>query len=364
MGRSSRSVPRWALAAVGLAVCLALGGLAAAAPTPSAASHVTHRMPHPWAVRAPASAGLSPSYSGHYWAGAYYTGTSANATKLAMTLTIPNGEPNSGEFYYVLLSGCDNAGSYDQVGISNTYGTWGFTYSYTSACAGNYYYSPDYVALTPGVTYHFSMSISSTGYVTYKAVHGSTSTVSLTFKTGGTAFVDQSFYSCSSSTYYDLTDYEEIYTTVQSMPSFDFAFRANAANGTAITAWSSMGSPLGGGTILTSGATVTVANEPFSLAFGAGASNYANPPKHATSYATSVAVGRVVGSGNVSLTYGATMPGAFNVTFTPASGAAGFNSSVLIHFVSVTRGATYVLYFTGTNATGAYSYVTLDLHLR
>jgi hypothetical protein len=69
----------------------------------------------------------------HWYAGSVCTwSTNHTARSISNTITIPYSQPRSDEFYYVLLSAWDNAGSYDQIGFSDYYGTWGLVYSWTT----------------------------------------------------------------------------------------------------------------------------------------------------------------------------------------------------------------------------------------
>jgi hypothetical protein len=68
-----------------------------------------------------------------WYAGSQCTwNTSRSAQTVGVTLTTPNSAPRSDEFYYVLLSVFDSAGSYDQIGFSNNHGSWGITNSWTT----------------------------------------------------------------------------------------------------------------------------------------------------------------------------------------------------------------------------------------
>jgi hypothetical protein len=303
----------------------------------------------------------TPMYSGHYWAGAYFTGKNRSVTQVAMTIKVPDAVPSTAEFYYVLLSVWDSAGSYDQIGFTNDYGVWGWTYSYTSACAGSYYYNPDQATLVRGQTYTFTMNLSPTGELTFGVEHLGAYSHSLTKFTGGAHFLDQSFYSCNSATYYDYTDYEEVYSSIQQMPSADYMFRANSQNNASVTAWSSMGAPLGGGSILSSGPEVIIKNEAFSLSFASGIDKKTLPVGTAN-YSTDLTIAKVASGTNVTVSYSGTTS-AFTATFTPSAGAPGFTSVILVTVKSPVAHTQYNLMFKVTDGGGAYSYVTLQLTL-
>jgi YVTN family beta-propeller protein len=214
--------------------------------------------PHPDTI--PASG--PPSFNGHYYAGSVYSGSSESVTDLHVELQVPNAIPDSSSFYYVILSVWDNAGSYDQIGFSNDYGTWGLTYSTTSYCAGTYYYDPDAQTLNQGQDYLFEMSISS-GYVDLSAFYASNATLvwSYSVDTGATSFQVAEYYSCDSSSYYDYTDYEEVYQTAGAFVPYDLFFTNNSADGSLVSSWSEfLVSAPSGVYVLISGANVTIVN--------------------------------------------------------------------------------------------------------
>jgi hypothetical protein len=139
---------------------------------------------------------------------------------------VPNSAPLSDEFYYVLLAAWDSAGSYDQIGFSNSYGTWGLTYSWTSGPPSNptYHYSANAMALSVGATYTFIITTES-GVTHFRAYQSSTQVWSLDASTGGNNLIIAGTYSG----YHDYTDYEEIWYTHSSggSPAFDFYFYDN-----------------------------------------------------------------------------------------------------------------------------------------
>jgi len=124
------------------------------------------RVPPP---TAPPLNGVSPTTTGgHWWVGSVYPTTNTHlATWMWTEISIPKKVPASSEFYYVLLSAWDIAGSYDQVGFSDCHGVfdkcavgvWGLTYSYTTGkCAATYIYSADAMSLTAGQKYAFFLT--------------------------------------------------------------------------------------------------------------------------------------------------------------------------------------------------------------
>lgn len=180
-----------------------------------------------------------PTYGTHWYAGSVYLGAPGEATIVYASFKVPVSQPRSDEFYYVLLSVWDSAGSYDQIGFADNYGVWGLTYSWTTGTPDNptYIYTPDAITLIPG-EYTFSISTSD-GFTTFSVVTGSCdpatmSTLpctgghrfwSLVAPTGGNYLRVQAY----SFGYYGYTDYEEIWDTHAShgSPNFNFFFYNN-----------------------------------------------------------------------------------------------------------------------------------------
>jgi hypothetical protein len=173
----------------------------------------------------PISPPKPPQYSTHWYAGSDYQGPSKTAQTINVTIGVPYSAPSSDEFYYVLLSAWTSNGSYDQLGFSNNYGTWGLTYSWTSGPVDNptYHYSSNAMALSVGATYTFSITTEG-GVTHFIAYQGSTQVWSLDAPTGGNYLVVSSSYLG----YGDYTDYEEVWLTDTSGgPAFDFYFYDN-----------------------------------------------------------------------------------------------------------------------------------------
>lgn len=186
---------------------------------------------------------------------------------------MPSDTAPSGDFYYVLDSIWDSAGSYDQIGIASDNGVWGWVWSWTSYCAGTYYFTTDGYTLSQGASYAFRMQDFSNGSVEfqlyYQYVQSGDLLATHWAHTGGTYFLEQSSYSCSGNSYYDYTDYEEVYSLAQqNVPNWSFAFMGNLANGASVTSWAQMyvNSPSAIYS-LNSGSDVTVANQGWWLNF-------------------------------------------------------------------------------------------------
>ena len=230
-----------------------------------------------------ASASVSPpEYSTHWYAGSDYQGSSETAQTINVTIRVPYSAPLSDEFYYVILSAWDSNGSYDQLGFSNTYGTWGLSYSWTSGPASNptYHYSSNAMALSVGATYTFSITTEG-GVTQFIAYQNSTQVWSLDAPTGGNYLVVSSLYSG----YYNYTDYEEIWQTDTSggSPAFDFYFYDNywvptggGENAATWTSWSS-GAPSNVAVII-SGNSVLVHNPLATVVFETDPTSFAASP--------------------------------------------------------------------------------------
>ena len=165
----------------------------------------------------------------HWYAGGIYPNNAPaqNARTIYMSIEVPPSAPMSNRFYYVLLSAWDNAGSYDQIGFSDSYGVWGLTYSWTSGSPNNptYHYSANAMALSSGVTYTFNITVES-GVAHFVVYQGSAKVWYLDEPTGGDYLVISSNYSGFGA---DYTNYEEVYptSTPGNDPEFDFHFYNN-----------------------------------------------------------------------------------------------------------------------------------------
>ncbi|MFI5419195.1 MAG: hypothetical protein ACHQ2Y_09945 [Candidatus Lutacidiplasmatales archaeon] len=372
-----RAIP-WLLVAV-----LAASGVLlpiAALPTPAlpgagapSSSSAPHSLPstdvlgvahHPGLPMSAAHAGgtkaVSNIYFRHWYAGAQYSGPNRTASQLSVRVQLPDAVPSSTEFYYVLLSAWDSAGSYDQVGFSNDLGVWGWTTSFTTACAGSYNYSANQRALTPGVAYTFGMSLSN-GTINFTVAAAGKTIASVTGTTGGTGFLEQPWYSCGGTTWFGYENYEEVYYTVQKVPSFDFTFLHNTANNTRVTAWQRDISANVGERVSLHSGTITVINQPFALAFYL---SHDNVSLHRLgSYTANLSLLQVLPTSSLSFNWSGVVRGV-SVTFLPT------NSSVpgIVQFtVTVGKAAakgTFELDLVGTGARSLYTYVTLTLTVK
>jgi len=320
------------------------------------------RFPHPGPI--PAS-GPTPSYVGHYYAGSVYNATPFNSTQLSAKIHVPLDLPQGTDFYYVLLSVWDDASSYDQVGYANANGVWGFTYSSTDYCASNYYFSPDAYALTPGVTYTFSMEIAS-GSVTFNGTDP-TGSVVFTYQqyTGGHHFVNAGFYDCNGTSYYDLTDYEEVYQTNNSVPPYVFYFSANTADGSTFAGWSGWESfPFPPGiTVLVAGADTTIANTAFDLQVVSSPSSVLMVVNTSarTFNATVAAVG-LVPNGSIGL-WLYTLPNGWIASLSVGSGTPPFTTLVTFTVPGNSSIGNYSVGVAGGDPAGAWNQVTVFVEI-
>jgi hypothetical protein len=177
--------------------------------------------------------------------------------------------PDLREFYYVILSIWDSTGSYDQIGFANDYGIWGLAWSFTTGpCTSlTYHYTPFQFPLRPGQEYLFAITTASAPLMYEEAYTVSTTGAftlifALSVNNGVTSpgLEQAAGYVCSPTvTYYDYTDYEEVYgTTTYAQPDpylapggLEFYFHENSylvtVSGTATftpwTAWWSTNAP-------------------------------------------------------------------------------------------------------------------------
>jgi len=328
--------------------------------------------PHPNAIPATGP----PSYSGHYYAGVLYSGSSTTATEINVTLQVPDDHPEGSTFYYVILSVWDNAGSYDQIGFTNDYGTWGLAYSWTSSCAGSYYYSADAVTLQPGESYNFEMSVSS-GYVHFAAYHagGGTLVWSHSADTGGTNFQVAGSYSCNSESWWDYTDYEEVYDTTGPVVPYDFFFTYNWADSFgSVGTWGTFSSSAPSGVnvwVGTPGSTssngcpagcpIMIANEPYYVHFTNGRDSTSVEPTTASrTFYWNVTVSELSSDSPIYLsTYH--LPGGWAASFLTTQGSPTFISEFSYSFPSSTTAGSYYIGVNTYDGSGSYDRVALGV---
>jgi len=179
--------------------------------------------PPPLATPYHAAKAPPPSTGGHWYAGSVYNGANVSNTWVLSEISVPSAStPDTTEFYYVIMSIWDNAGSYDQVGFTDDDGVWGLAYSYTTGpCTSvSYVYNPDVMSLSQGQEYLFAITSAEGPGVWFEvstvAANGAVTLIwYLHALTGATSLEQTNFY-CG---YYDYTDYEEVYgTTSYSQP--------------------------------------------------------------------------------------------------------------------------------------------------
>ncbi|MCI4318906.1 MAG: hypothetical protein L3K23_02080 [Thermoplasmata archaeon] len=306
-----------------------------------------------------------PAFYGHYYQGVNYTGPAQNVSSIEVSLRVPADLPETSDFYYVLVSIWDDAGSYDQIGFANNYGVWGLTYSYTSQCAGTYYFNPSIVELQPGGLYSFYMSIAS-GNVTYIAYNeNATVAWNSTFQTGGTRFVESGTATCNGSAYVDYTDYEEIYSTNAPVPPYEFVFQHNLAGGTEVNAWSNLSLytsfPIA---VLVQSNAVAIENEPYSVAVVNWQSFYVIERNGTRPFLNaSVNVIRDLGAGaevNLTSYY---LPGGWNVSFQPNTGRTPFTTHLTLKLPANSPPESDYLGVNASDGSGSYTRTTLAVEL-
>ncbi len=281
------------------------------------------------------------AYTGHFYAGAQYEGADLSATDLSTEIEVPADDAEAnGAFYYVLMSDWDDGGSYDQLGFTNSNGTWGLAYSWTSPCAASYNYDANVLSLTPGTDYVFSMSFDAQQELVFAVTPAAESTPVWTYTTdtGGSAFTIQNTYTCGSGTSLDYTDYEEVYSTPGPVPPYEFTFANNSIDGapaSGLTAWNSSAPAPVRETV--SGANATVLNVPFDLLAPPTLLAEAGPSPR--SYAATIAVDRFSASSALRSSVVGSVPGG-TVALLPSSGSAPFNLTLEVNLTSLTPGNT------------------------
>ena len=331
-------------------------------------------LPHPSAI----PLGAASSYSGHYYAGAQYTGSSTTATSLQVTLGVPDDFPESG-VYFVVLSVWDNAGSYDQLGLVNWYGSWGIVYSTSTYCAATYYVNDFAQSLTRGTDYLFDMSIS-TGTVHFSAFYASnaTSVWSYSTYTGGTNFQIAGSYSCNGGSSYGYTDYEEVYSTAGPVVPYDLFFTYNWASFGYVGTWGifSSSAPSGVSVYINGGSSsngcgnsvvgycpVTIANEPYHLSFTNGQdTTTVEPTASPRTYYWDVTVSDLSPDSPISLV-GYSQPGSWTLNIPTSEGSPTFVSEFSFSFPSTTPPGLYYIGIVAFDGSGSYDRVSLGVNV-
>ena len=305
-------------------------------------------------------------YSGHYWIGSQYSGSSKSGTTVQATFVTPADNSVSGDFYYALLSLWGNAGSYDQTGLTSDYGTWEWMWSWTSNCAGTYYYNPGAYALSYGVQYAVQMKSFSNGTVEFllyfQYIQSGDLLKGYWASTGGTSFNAAATYSCNGNTYGGYTDYEEVYTlSQQNVPNWPIQFTNNIFNGAYQNSWSSFtsGSPPSVIKVVISKANTTIANEGWMgpvfnqvVAGRPGVANYF--PFDVANLACSPSICNPISVSSISYPSGWTVsysPSSgdpnfwFNATVTPTGSASG-DYTIEIKLTNTDSGSSWNGYYT------------------
>jgi hypothetical protein len=307
---------------------------------------------HPGPLRSP-----RVSVQGHYYAGAAYEGTNTTATELAVDIEVPQDVPQSGDFYYVLLSAFDDGQSYDQVGFANDMGVWGVSYSTSSPCGSTYYFSPDAYNLSAGTTYRFGMSIS-LGTVTFTvAPLGGSAVWSYSATTGGRSFVLSEYYQCESYVDIDYTDYEEVDQTTAPEPPYDFVFANNTAGTSPVDIWGPLyASAPAAISVAVQAGQVLVENEPFN--FHPVPTLDVEPSGASREYDANVTLGALNGSTSLTVTVAGAVPNS-TVGLSPSSGDTPFTFRVDVDLANATASGTYDLELQAIAGSGSYCRITL-----
>jgi hypothetical protein len=301
-------------------------------------------------------------FTTHFYGGSLYNGASTTATSMSTYIATPDDVPDSSSFYYVLLSVWDSAGSYDQIGFTDDDGVWGLTYSWTTACAASYNYNPDAMNLQRGTTYDFVMTIGSGTVVFDVYGPGGGLVWHLNAATGGSDFVIASTYTCSSGSYDDYTDYEEVWDSApQNVPSYDFFFTDNMLNGGPETSWTTFyASAPSTVVVYISSNDITVANQPFSLSFATPRGDWANVSSGTTTYQTKINLTFLASDGTVSLAPLCLSSG-WSLSFSPSSGSAATQSTLTVTIPSGAALGTYCVRANATDSTQRYTHILLNV---
>jgi hypothetical protein len=296
------------------------------------------------------------AFTGHYYSGAEYTGAAVVARNLSFDMAVPQDSAEAGgDFFYVLMSVWDSASSYDQLGFTDSNGTWGLSYSSTGPCASSYNFSADARALTGGTAYRFAMGLSAGNLSFSVAPVGAPPIWARQVHDGASGFYIQNNYTCNGTPELDFTDYEEVYTTVGPVAPYAFAFTNNSVDAGAETNWTAWSdqNPPAGVVCVPQGAKVTVENVPFYLA--ASALLPAEVGSTTLSYSATVTVGKFGTSSLVSLAVSGSVVGA-TVAIRPSSATPPFTASLIVNVSASTPApATAPVEIKATDTAGGYA---------
>jgi hypothetical protein len=198
-------------------------------------------------------------YSGHYWLFGEYAGSSSTTTDVYATITLPFIGPRAGDTYFVDLSIWDNAGHYDQIGVTSDFNSgttpettgqdWNGNWVSAPNCGTTFNaltWDPDAGSLSPGQSYTFEVHLGG-GMITFSVYDGfgSPSSLQLDYSNStsdsATALLEQSTTTCGGTTAAGYTVGEEVFnTTVQPFPNWDFNISNNHASGSYVTSWNSL----------------------------------------------------------------------------------------------------------------------------
>ncbi len=323
--------------------------------------------PHPPAVPA---GGLGPSATSQWYIdGSVYDGPSENVTSVSVTVTVPDDVPegHSWDFYYELLSVWDSAGSYDQIGFDNLFGSWDAVYGYTAPCATVYHDDPNATVLERGATYTFRMTVAA-GTVSWEVLPaaGTSPVFTATAGTNGTSFDAALGYTCGTGAEFaDYSDTEEVYSTAGPEPPYDIFFTNNTAGGVAVTDWTTWSGddPPAAIQVLVAGANTTIANEAYYLRFPTGGDTLntsADPPPG--TYTKSFEVAELSPDAPVFVS-SYTVPGGWALNLSPSEGAPPFTVVATFTIPADVARGTYLLGFNATDGTAGYARLALSVEV-
>src|SRR5208282_1977234 len=195
--------------------------------------------------------------------------------------------------------------------------------------------------------------------------------------TGGSTFEVSGSYTCDSESWYDYTDYEEVYDTTGPVVPYDFFFTSNWANSFgSVGTWGiwTASTPSGVSVYINGGSSsnscggsvpgycpITIANEPYYLQF-------ADSPDTTTAEATlstqtffwNVSVSELSGDAPINLA-GYSVPNGWTLKFLTNQGNPPFTSELYFSFPSGTSAQTYSLGLVGSDGSGSSSRIALRI---
>ncbi len=292
--------------------------------------------------------------------GVEYSGPSSLASRVAVTMSLPDDLPSSSDRYYVAISTFDGAESYDQLGFANDNGSWQVYYGSSTACGTQPDTHWNAFSLDRNATYTFEISVEGGGVILFQALQGPGPAIwTETAHTGATYLQLEPTQTCGTSIDPGYTETEEVEASSLVNPPYNFVLANASENGLPETEWLDLVGSSNSTAVLHNASNVTLLNAPFDLRFAATLDTVtietAGAPQqlHAT-----VSVQMENPGGTVGLSASTSAPG-WSFTASPPSDNASFSSVVSVDLPGGIAVGTYVVEIEASNSAGLSNRVAL-----